>query len=48
MLRCVELRLNGADLDLPTIGGVNDMFNEKSSDPVERRKKANRVDLDRI
>ena len=29
MLRCVELCLNIADLDLLTIGSVNDMFNEK-------------------
>ena len=37
MLRCVELGLNIADLDLLTIGSVNDMFNEKSRDSIEWR-----------
>lgn len=32
MLRCVELGLNIGDLDLLTIGSVNDMFNEKRRD----------------
>ena len=46
MLRCVELGLNIADLDLLTIGSVNDMLNEKSRDSVERRKQALQEDSD--
>ena len=37
MLRCVELGLNIGDLDLLTIGSVNDMFNEKRRDSLEWR-----------
>ena len=35
MLRCVELGLNIADLDMLTIGSVNDMFLEKSRDSMD-------------
>ena len=48
MLRCVELGLNIADLDLLTIGSVNDMFNEKSRDSMEWREEATQADMDRI
>ena len=48
MLRCVELGLSIADLDLLTIGSVNDMFNEKSRDSLEWREYANQSDMDRI
>ena len=48
MLRCVELGLNIADLDLLTIGSVNDMFNEKSRDSIEWREQATQADMDRI
>ena len=36
MLRCVELGLNIGDLNLLTIGSVNDMFNEKRRDEKRR------------
>ena len=48
MLRCVELGLNIVDLDLLTIGSVNDMFNEKSRDSIEWREQATQADMDRI
>ena len=48
MLRCVELGLNIGDLDLLTIGSVNDMFNEKSRDSIEWREQATQADMDRI
>lgn len=35
MLRCVQLGLSIADLDLMTIGLVNDMFHESSRDSIE-------------
>ncbi len=47
MLRCVELGLNIADLDLLTIGSVNDMFNEKSRDSMEWREEATHGDMER-
>lgn len=48
MLRCVQLGLNIADLDLLTIGSVNDMFNESSRDSIEWREEANQSDFDRF
>ena len=48
MLRCVELGLNIADLDLLTIGSVNDMFMEKSRDSIEWREQATQADMDKI
>ena len=48
MLRCVELGLNIADLDLLTIGSVNDMFNEKSRDSMEWREEASQADMNRF
>ena len=48
MLRCVELGLNIADLDLLTIGSVNDMFNEKSRDSIEWREQATQADMDKF
>ena len=48
MLRCVQLGLDIADLDLLTIGLVNDMFNESSRDKIEWREEANQTDMDRI
>ena len=47
MLRCVELGLNIADLDLLTIGSVNDMFNEKSRDSMEWKEQASQSDFDK-
>ena len=48
MLRCVELGLNIADLDLLTIGSVNDMFNEKSRDSMEWKEQAAQSDFDKL
>ena len=48
MLRCVELGINIADLDLMTIGLVNDMFLEKSRDSIEWRQEASQADMDRF
>lgn len=48
MLRCVELWINIADLDLMTIGLVNDMFLEKSRDSIEWRQEASQADMDRF
>ena len=48
MLRCVELGLNICDLDLLTIGYVNDMFNEKRRDSLEWREEASQTDFDRF
>ncbi len=48
MLRCVELGLNIADLDLLTIGSVNDMFTEKSRDSIEWHEHATQADMDKI
>ena len=48
MLRCVELGLSIADLNLLTIGSVNDMFLEKSRDSMEWREQATQADMDRI
>ena len=48
LLRCVELGLNIADLDLLTIGSVNDMFNEKSRDSMEWREEASQADMNKF
>ena len=48
MLRCVQLGLNIADLDLLTIGSVNDMFNESSRDSMEWREEASQGDMDKF
>ena len=46
MLRCVELGLSIADLDLLTIGSVNDMFLEKNRDSMEWKEQASQSDFD--
>ena len=48
MLRCVELGINIGDLDLLTIGSVNDMFLEKSRDSMEWREEASQADFNRF
>lgn len=48
MLRCVELGLAIGDLDLLTIGSVNNMFNEKRRDSLEWREEASQADMNRI
>lgn len=37
MLRCVQLGISIADLDLLTIGLVNDMFTERQNDDIRIR-----------
>lgn len=46
MLRCVQLGLSVADLDLLTIGLVNDMFSESGRDSLTFREEANQHDMD--
>ena len=46
MLRCVELGLNIAALDLLTIGFVNDLFMEKTRASMEWREQATQADMD--
>ena len=48
MLRCVQLGLSIADLDLLTIGLVNEMFNESGRDGIEWREEAYQSDMDRV
>ena len=48
MLRCVQLGLSVADLDLLTIGLVNDMFNESRRDRLTFREEASQADMDRF
>ena len=48
MLRCVQLGLAIADLDLLTIGLVNDMFSEMGRDKISWREEANQSDFDRF
>ena len=48
MLRCVELGLSIADLDLLTIGSVNDMFLEKNRDSMEWKEQASQSDFDKF
>ena len=48
MLRCVGLGLSIADLDLLTIGSVNDMFLEKNRDSMEWKEQASQSDFDKF
>ena len=48
MLRCVQLGISIADLDLLTVGLVNDMFTESSHDSLEWREEASQADFDRF
>ena len=48
MLRCVQLGISIADLDLLTVGLVNDMFMESSRDSLEWREEASQADFDRF
>lgn len=45
MLRCVQLGLSIADLDLLTIGSVNDMFHESARDKIQWKELANQSDM---
>ena len=48
MLRCVQLGLSIADLELLTIGLVNEIFNESGRDKIEWREEASQSDMDRV
>ena len=46
MLRCVQLGLSIQDLDLLTIGLVNDMFTESQNDSYPYKQLASQHDFD--
>ena len=46
MLRCVQLGISIADLDLLTVGLVNDMFMESSRDKIDWKEEASQADMD--
>lgn len=46
LLRCVQLGLSMVDLDLLSIGLVNDMFTERENDDAEYDYKATQCDFD--
>lgn len=48
LLRCVQLGLSLRDLDLVTIGMVNDMYAEQENDSVKYPYRATQEDFDRI
>ena len=48
LLRCVQLGLSIRDLDLLTIGMVNDMYAESSNDEYKYREIATQEDFDRF
>ena len=48
LLRCVKLGLSIRDLDLLTIGMVNDMYAESRNDDYKYREVATQEDFDRF
>ena len=48
LLRCVQLGLSMADLDLLSIGLVNDMFTEMENDDFSYDYKAQQSDFDQF
>ena len=48
LLRCVELGIGIADLDLLTIGLVLDMWTEKSNDDISYDRMATQEDYDKF
>lgn len=48
LLRCVQLGLSISDLDLLSIGLVNDMFIEKNNDEYDYPYIATQEDIDRL
>ncbi len=46
LLRCVQIGLSLSDLDLLTIGMVNEMFIEKDNDDISYEYKATQNDFD--
>lgn len=48
LLRCVQLGLSIRDLDLLTIGMVNDMYSESGNDDCKYNQLATQEDFDRF
>ena len=48
MLRCVQLGISIADLDLLTMGLVNDIFTERQNDEYPYQELASQADFDRF
>lgn len=48
LLRCVEIGISSADLDLLTIGLVMDIWTEKGNDGVKYKKIATQEDFDKF
>ena len=48
LLRCVQLGLSVRDLDLLTIGMVNDMYAESRNDDYKYREVATQEDFDKF
>lgn len=46
LLRCVQMGISLADLDLLTIGMVNDMYTEQANDEAKYPYKATQRDFD--
>lgn len=48
LLRCVQLGISISDLELLSIGLVNDMFIEYNNDDCEYARKATQADIDAL
>ena len=48
LLRCVQLGIHISELDLLTVGMVNDMYAESSNDDVKYARVASQEDFDRF
>ncbi len=48
LLRCVQMGISIRDLDLLTVGMVNDMFCENSNDSYDYPIMASQEDMDRL
>ena len=48
LLRCVQIGLSLSDLDLLTIGMVNELFIEKDNDEISYDYKATQEDMNRF
>jgi hypothetical protein len=48
LLRCVQIGLSISELDLLTIGTVNDMYSEMSNDDYSYAEVASQSDMDRF
>ncbi len=48
LLRCVQIGISLRDLDLVTIGCINDMFAEKCNDSTEYAEIATQEQMDRF